>query len=228
MSSEYHERVRQIKISYPHAYDKWSDIDDELLRQEYLDGKSVKDLSTIFCRQPGAITSRIRKLGFDIKDDTIIDETLNDDGCFLGTDFLFRWTPILYEPEKEYFFPHPITAYMIENYKYPAIYRWIVYHDSRERIQYAYIGTTKQLCPERLEGYLYPDSSSTNLRLHQEFKSFLKQGYNIRLESLQVEQIKMNNAFVKLNNLHSQTARIFIENLLISYYRQNGLKLLNQ
>jgi len=45
---------------------------------------------------------------------------------------------------------------------------------------------------------------------------------------LQVEQIKINNVDVKLNNLHSQTARVFIETLLISYYRQNGLILLNQ
>lgn len=182
----------------------------------------------MFCRQPGAIISRIKKLGFDIKDIALIDETLKDDSDVLGTDFLFRWSPIFCDQGKEYYFPHPATAYMIENYKYPAVYRWVVYHDSRERIQYTYIGTTKQLCPERLEGYLYPESSSTNLRLHQEFKLFSEQGYKISLDSLRVEQIKMNNIIVKLNNLHSQTARSFIENLLISYYRQNGLKLLNQ
>jgi hypothetical protein len=117
---------------------------------------------------------------------------------------------------------------MLETYKYPAIYRWIIFKENREKIQYAYIGTTRQLCPERLEGYLYPDSSDTNLRLHQEFRQFLQQGYEIGLESLQIEQIKINNMDVKLNNLHSQTARAFIETLLISYYRQKGVILLNQ
>ena len=60
------------------------------------------------------------------------------------------------------------------------------------------------------------------------FDQFVEQGYKIGLESLQIEQIKINNVDVKLNNLHSQTARVFIETLLISYYLQNGLTLLNQ
>ncbi|MCE7858446.1 MAG: hypothetical protein DPW18_17870 [Chloroflexi bacterium] len=228
MSSAYHERLKQIKISYPNAYGKWTEFDDELLKQEFANGTSVKALSKLFHRQPSAIRSRIRKLGFETKDETPNEVISKDDGHSLGTDFQFRWTAVFYDPGKEYLFPQPVTTYMLENYKYPVIYRWIVYQDNREKIQYAYIGTTKQLCPSRLEGYLYPDSSSTNLRLHQEFQEFIKHGYKIGLESLQVEQIKMNNVDVKLNNLHSETARIFIETLLISYYRQNGLTLLNQ
>lgn len=228
MSSIYHERLKQIKISYSNAYDKWTEFDDELLKQEFANGTSVKALSKLFHRQPSAIRSRIRKLGFETKDETPNEVISKDDNHSLGTDFQFRWTAVFYEHGKEYLFPQPVTVYMLENYKYPVIYRWIVYQDNREKIQYAYIGTTKQLCPSRLEGYLYPDSSSTNLRLHQEFREFIKQGYKIGLESLQVEQIKMNNVDVKLNNLHSETARIFIETLLVSYYRQNGLTLLNQ
>jgi len=228
MSSTYHDRLNQIRISYPNAYDKWNEFDDTLLKQELTNGASIPQLSKLFHRQPSAIRSRIRKFGFITNDQTPPDTEIQDDGHSLCTDFQFRWTVVCCEKEKEYLFPKTISPYMLENYKYPAIYRWIVYQDSREKIQYAYIGTTKQLCPERLEGYLYPDSSNTNLRLHQEFQQFIKQGYKIGLESLQVEQIKMNNVFVKLNNLHSQTARVFIETLLISYYRQNGLTLLNQ
>jgi hypothetical protein len=228
MATSYHERVKHIKIAFPNAYDRWTEFDDELLTQEFTNGTSVKALSKLFHRQPSAIRSRIRKLGFGTRDETLNEVIPKDDDHSLGTDFQFRWMAVLYEHGKEYLFPQPVTAYMLENYKYPAIYRWIVYQESREKIQYAYIGTTKQLCPERLEGYLYPDSSSTNLRLHQEFREFAKQGYKIGLESLQVEQIKMNNVDVKMNNLHSQTARVFIETLLISYYRQNGLPLLNQ
>lgn len=231
MSSTYNERLKQIRISYPNAYNKWNELDDELLKQEFANGTSVSKLAKLFHRQPGAIRSRVRKLGFEINDETPNEtevEEIKDSDNSLGTDFQFRWTTVYFEHEKEYFFPQPVSSYMLKNYKYPAIYRWIIYQDSREKIQYAYIGTTKQLCPERLEGYLYPDTSSTNLRLHQEFQEFVKQGYKISLESLHVEKITMNNIDVKLNNLHSQTARIFIETLLISYYRQNGLTLLNQ
>jgi hypothetical protein len=227
MASKYHERLIQIRISYPNAYNKWTDFDDELLKQEFSNGVSVSQLSKLFHRQPGAIRSRVRKLGFVTNDKTPHDTGIKDDGHSLETDFQFRWIAVYCEKGKEYFFPEPISSYMLENYKYPTVYRWIIYQDSRKKIQYAYIGTTKQLCPERLQGYLYPDSSSTNLRLHQEFRQFVKQGYKIGLESLQIEQIKINNIDVKVNNLHSQTARIFIETLLISYYRQNGLILLN-
>ena len=228
MSSAYHERLKQIKVSYPNAYDKWTGFDDELLKQEFANGTSISALSKLFHRQPNAIRSRIRKLGFETKEETPNEVISKDDDHSLGTDFQFRLTAVYYEHGKEYLFPQPVTAHMLENYKYPAIYRWIVYRESRNHIQYAYIGTTRQLCPERLEGYLYPGSSSTNLRLHQDFREFAKQGYKIGLESLQIEQIKLNNVVVKLNNLHSQTARDFIETLLISYYRQNGLTLLNQ
>lgn len=228
MSSTYHERLKEIRISYLNAYDKWSEFDDALLKQEFANGASVPQLSKLFHRQPSAIRSRIRKFGFVTNDETPPDTEIKDNGHSLCTDFQFRWTTVYCEKEKRYFFPESISLYMLENYKYPAIYRWIVYQDSRDKIQYAYIGTTKQLCPERLEGYLYPVSSSTNLRLHKEFQQFLKQGYRIGLESLHIEQIKINNVDMKLNNLHSQTAKVFIETLLISYYRQNGLTLLNQ
>lgn len=228
MSSIYHERLKQIKISYPNAYDRWTDFDDELLRQEYLSGTSVLVLSELFCRQPSAIQSRIRKLGYEIKDENQDEVICKRDTGLLGTDFHFRWTTVLYEQGKEYLFPAPISNYMLENYRHPVIYRWIVYQDKRDKIQYAYIGTAKQLCPDRLQGYLYPDSSNTNLRLHKEFREFSEQGYKIGLESLQIEEIMMNGVIVKLNSLHSQTARVFIENLLIFYYQQNGLDLLNK
>lgn len=228
MSSTYHERLRQIRISYPNAYDKWTEFDDALLQQEFTNGASISQLSKLFRRQPSAIRSRIRKLGFVTNDETPNEKVTKADSDTLGTDFQFRWIAVYCEVGREYFFPEPMSPYMLENYKYPAIYRWIIYKDNREKIDYAYIGTTKQLCPERLAGYLDPVSSNTNLRLHKEFRQFIRQGYRIGLESLLVEEIKINNVAVKLNNLDSQTARVFIEDLLISYYRQHGLVLLNQ
>ena len=233
MSSAYHERLKQIRVSYPNAYDKWTEFDDELLKQEFAKGTSISKLSKMFRRQPGAIRSRIRKFGFETNDETPEDETpeleeTKSHGDSLGTDFHFRWVSVYHEHEKEYFFPQPITRYMLEKYKYPAVYRWIIYQESREKINYAYIGTTKRLCPERLSGYLFPDNSNTNLRLHKEFHEYANQGYKIGLELLRIEKIKINNIDVKLNNLDSETARVFIETLLISYYRQNGLILLNQ
>lgn len=228
MSSSYRERLEEIKASFPNAYEKWTEFDEALLRRQLANGASITTLSRLLHRQPGAIRSRIRKLGLDTEVETTNEVSSKDDGHSLVTDFQFRWIVVFCEHGKEYLFPQPLTSYMHEKYKYPVIYRWIVYRDCRERVQYAYIGTTKQLCPERLKGYLYPHSSRTNLRLHQEFRDFAKQGFRVGLEILQVEQVKINNMIVKLNSLHSQTARSFVETLLIFYYRQNGLALLNR
>jgi len=45
------------------AYKKWEEDDENKLKVYYLEGKSIKELSQIFQRRPGAIRSRLRKLG---------------------------------------------------------------------------------------------------------------------------------------------------------------------
>ena len=59
-SSNYMERQRAL---YPNAYKPWHKEDDEQLTKLYKDGVSVKELMTIFQRNRGSITSRLRKLG---------------------------------------------------------------------------------------------------------------------------------------------------------------------
>lgn len=54
------EKIRQ---HYPKAYTKWSSDDDELLRWKYDQGISIAELSQFFQRKPGAIRSRLKKLG---------------------------------------------------------------------------------------------------------------------------------------------------------------------
>ena len=59
-SSNYMERQKAL---YPNAYKSWHKEDDERLTKLYKDGVSVKELMTIFQRNRGSITSRLRKLG---------------------------------------------------------------------------------------------------------------------------------------------------------------------
>ena len=59
-SSNYMERQKAL---YPNAYKPWHKEDDERLTKLYKDGVSVKELMTIFQRNRGSITSRLRKLG---------------------------------------------------------------------------------------------------------------------------------------------------------------------
>ena len=54
------EKIRQ---QYPRAYERWTGDEDIRLQDEYNKGRSVRQLSETFQRQPGAIRSRLRKLG---------------------------------------------------------------------------------------------------------------------------------------------------------------------
>ena len=52
-------KIRQI---HPNAYEPWTAGDDLNLEKLFCEGKSIKELSAIFGRQKGALTSRIKKL----------------------------------------------------------------------------------------------------------------------------------------------------------------------
>lgn len=51
-----------IRDEHPQAYRPWSAEDDERLETLFCEGKTVKELASIFERKEGAITSRIKKL----------------------------------------------------------------------------------------------------------------------------------------------------------------------
>ena len=54
------EKIRQ---KYPRAYVKWSQDEDENLKKEYASCQQIGELAQGFQRQPGAIRSRLQKLG---------------------------------------------------------------------------------------------------------------------------------------------------------------------
>jgi hypothetical protein len=54
--------VKEIRKFFPNAYIPWTKEDDEKLEQLYCEGKTLNELTAIFKRKPGAITSRIKKL----------------------------------------------------------------------------------------------------------------------------------------------------------------------
>ena len=55
--------MQEQKALYPNAYKPWSEDDDELLTKQYKEGASIKELMSLFQRNRGGITSRLRKLG---------------------------------------------------------------------------------------------------------------------------------------------------------------------
>lgn len=60
------ERMAEIKAQSRRAYEPWTSEEDASLRRQHLEGRSARELAEIFQRQPGAITSRLRRLGLDL------------------------------------------------------------------------------------------------------------------------------------------------------------------
>lgn len=54
------------RLDYANAYEPWSKEDDDQLEVLWCEGKSISELSNIFKRKSGAISSRIKKL--ELKD----------------------------------------------------------------------------------------------------------------------------------------------------------------
>jgi len=54
--------VAEIRVNHPKAYERWSDEDDNLLREKFAEGVRVAELVRYFQRKPSAIRARLRKL----------------------------------------------------------------------------------------------------------------------------------------------------------------------
>ena len=63
--SSYQDRLAEIKQQHPNAYEPWTPEQEEILKRMFKNGAPIKDIASALKRQPGAISSRIRKLGLD-------------------------------------------------------------------------------------------------------------------------------------------------------------------
>ena len=57
--------VATVRKEFTQAYAPWSEQDDTYLQRRFLEGASVADMAGEFGRKPGAIQSRLRKLGLE-------------------------------------------------------------------------------------------------------------------------------------------------------------------
>jgi ATP-dependent exoDNAse (exonuclease V) alpha subunit len=65
--SNWTEKIAKMRETYPNAYRPWQTADDEVLKQEFQNGTSIKDLSDKLGRHEGSITMRLQKhFGEDI------------------------------------------------------------------------------------------------------------------------------------------------------------------
>ncbi|MDX2776176.1 PIF1 family DEAD/DEAH box helicase [Streptomyces caniscabiei] len=59
--SNWTQKIAKMRETYPNAYRPWQSADDELLKQEFQNGVSVKELSDKLGRHEGSVTMRLQK-----------------------------------------------------------------------------------------------------------------------------------------------------------------------
>lgn len=233
-----------IRKRYPRAYKLWSQEDDLELVRLYELGMQVTDLSKRFQRQPGAIKSRLRKL--ETENGKIITTASAQDDSKLevfqhilservvaasfrqfNIGFNFAWYPVLSNEVRPYRFPERQTAYMREMYNQPVVYRWAIYALGSDVLKAIYIGISKRLCPDRIEGYLNPKTSKTSQRLHLRLSTEIEMQSLIDLDILGLCFVEGNLLGENDFDLSQTSSRLFFENLLITYYRRTGVEVLN-
>ena len=89
----------------------------------------------------------------------------------IKVEFTYHWIPILKEEGQEYHFPEENSSFMRKNYRKPAIYRWNVFRNIPSDKKIIYIGEAQELCPQRINGYLYPGPSQ---RTNNRIKKYLR------------------------------------------------------
>jgi len=55
------DRMADVRLSHPRAYERWSEEEDEQLKKMLDDGLTPEKIAEALQRQPSAIFSRIRK-----------------------------------------------------------------------------------------------------------------------------------------------------------------------
>ena len=59
--------VYACRQEYPNAYNPWNEEDDSKLTALWCEGATIEEIASCFQRKPGAILSRIKKLGLEEK-----------------------------------------------------------------------------------------------------------------------------------------------------------------
>lgn len=139
----------------------------------------------------------------------------------------FEWKPVLENESIHYFFPNKITTYMRQQYRMPAIYRWVV--ESDKTIESVYIGETEELCPRRIYGYLNPGPSQmTNIHINNLFNDLIKKEKTIRLEHLVFSDFSFDGKKMTVQDLAKKNVRVLLENVMVTHQENDRITILNQ
>lgn len=135
----------------------------------------------------------------------------------------YEWQPVFLREKVEYLFPMGITPYMRTRYREPAVYKWDIYQKTPGDKKLVYIGDAQELCPKRIYGYLNPGpTQKTNQKINTEFRGYLKEKLNIKLDICNIREIVYGNTTSGQTTLDDKFIRLLIVNAMIIQHKRNG------
>jgi hypothetical protein len=141
----------------------------------------------------------------------------------LQINLTFEWQAVYLRDNFEYLFPMAISPYMRNKYKAPAVFKWDVYQKTPGDKKLVYIGEAQELCPKRLYGYLSPGPTQlANKKVNSEFRDFLKEKLNIRLEICRVQEISLGGTVLDSGAFSDKHVRRLVAEALIVEHSRRG------
>ncbi len=139
----------------------------------------------------------------------------------------YQWIAVKSSENTAYSFPGALTDYMKLNYRFPALYRWVITKTDGSIIYY--LGETDGLVPRRIYQYLNPGPrQKTNQRLHAVFHQEIEEKSTINLDYLSFSPFAIDNRQITQTSLSDPHMRRFLEELFTVLSQMKGEVLLNK
>lgn len=138
----------------------------------------------------------------------------------------YRWIPVEVEKGIPLLYPSGASKYLKEHYSNASVYRWGFFKSGA--ILKAYIGEAWNLA-ERIPQYLKPGPSQrTNIRIHHEMEADIKSAFEVRLDTLRVQEpFRLNSVLIADSEMHNPFVRLLIENFAIADHEKITCEILN-
>jgi hypothetical protein len=135
----------------------------------------------------------------------------------------YDWQSVFLREKVEYLFPMAITPFMRSKYREPAVFKWDIYQKTPGDRKLVYIGDAQELCPKRLYGYLNPGpTQKTNQKINTEFRGYLKEKLNIKLDICNIYKIDYQEALLGKLALDDKYIRLLIVNAMTIEHKNKG------
>jgi hypothetical protein len=136
----------------------------------------------------------------------------------------YEWQIVYLRENVEYLFPMAISPYMRSKYKAPAVFKWDIYQNKPGDKKLVYLGEAQELCPKRLYGYLNPGQTQlANKKVNTEFRSYLKEKLNIRLQVCQIQEIYFKESLLEISAFNDKHVRRMVLEALIVEHMKRGV-----